>query len=196
VHARGSPGYSLIEILVVTTILMTLYAITFPRVLAGLDESRVAGAARYMAARLADARMKAIQRSANVALRFTLTPDGYVYAVYLDANSNGVLSRDIQRGIDKQIQASEQLAYHFRGVDFGTLPELPPIDPGGSPPGSDPIRLGSGNILTFSPLGTSSSGSLYLLGRNNLQYVVRVFGDSGKIRVLRFDGRTRKWNPV
>ena len=83
----------------------------------------------------------------------------------------------------------------FAGVDFGALPGLPPVDPGGTPPGTDPIRLGSGNILTFTPLGTASTGSLYVRGRRNSQYVIRIIGETGKTRVLKFDLVSQEWKP-
>jgi hypothetical protein len=81
-------------------------------------------------------------------------------------------------------------------VEFGALPGLPPVDPGGTAPGSDPIRLGSGNIASFSSLGTSSSGTVYLRGRRDAQYAVRIFGETGKTRMLKFDPRTRQWRQL
>jgi hypothetical protein len=140
--------------------------------------------------------MEAVLRSADVALRFTATPGGYTYEVFQDGNGNGVRTRDIQRGTDRQIQAPERLRDQFTGIDFGTLPGLPPIDPAGSPPGDDPIRLGSSDILTFSALGTSSSGSLYIRGRRTAQYAIRILGESGKTRLLKFDSSARQWKPL
>ena len=116
--------------------------------------------------------------------------------LFQDGNGNGVRTRDIQRGADRQIQAPERLRDQFTGIDFGTLPGLPPIDPAGSPPGDDPIRLGSSDILTFSALGTSSSGSLYIRGRRTAQYVIRILGESGKTRLLKFDSNARQWKPL
>jgi hypothetical protein len=67
------------------------------------------------------------------------------------------------------------------------------VDSGGTPPGTDPIRLGSSSMATFAASGTSSSGSLYIRGRRNAQYVVRIYGQTGKTRVLKFDARSRQW---
>ena len=64
------------------------------------------------------------------------------------------------------------------------------------PPGADPVKLGASNILTFTAIGSSSSGSLYVLGRSGAQYVIRIFGDSGKTRVLKFDRQTHHWKPL
>jgi hypothetical protein len=140
--------------------------------------------------------MEAIQRSTEVAMRFTVDSRGYTYAVYADGNHNGVLARDVQDDVDRPIRSEERLSNHFRNVEFGTLPGLPAIDQGSAPPGNDPIRCGTSNSLSFGPLGTSSSGTVYLLGRSRSQYAIRVFGGSAKIRVYRFDWRSNRWSPL
>jgi hypothetical protein len=193
---KTASGYSLTELAVTVGVVATVAAIAVPAVDAGLDEARTAGAARYLSARLVDARMEAIQRSTEVAMRFTSTGRGYIFAVYADSNHNGVLARDVQDSIDRPIRGEERLSDNFRNVEFGTLPGLPAIDAGGTPPGNDPVRCGTGNSLSFGPLGTSSSGTVYVLGRSRSQYAIRVFGGSAKIRVYRFDWRSGRWNPL
>ncbi len=189
-------GHSLAELVCVMAIVGTLSALTVPGLLATLDDLRALGAARYVAARLQRARMEAVARSSDVALQFVSTADGYAYGVYVDGNGNGIRTADIQHGIDRELMPPEHLPALFNGVDFGVLPGLPPVDSGSSPPGTDPIKLGSSNILTFSPIGTASPGSLYLLGRRGAQYVVRVSGETGRARVLKFDPAARRWNPL
>jgi type II secretory pathway pseudopilin PulG len=194
---RPAPtGYTIVELLFVLGTAATLAGVAVPQALAGLDDFRTANAARYIAARLQRARMDAVMRSADVALQVTAASGGYVYAVYLDGNRNGVRSLDIQRGIDKQLVPPERLPDQFTGIEFGAMPGLPAVDPGGTAPGSDPIRLGSANVATFSAAGTSSSGSLYIRGRRNAQYVVRIYGQTGKTRVLKFDIRSRQWKSL
>jgi len=175
---------------------MTLSAVAIPQFLTGLDESRTAGAAHYLSTRFQRARMEAVTRSATVAVLFTQDSTGYSYAVYVDGNGNGVLTRDIQRGIDRRIGAVERLSEQFTGVDFGAISGLPAIDPGGTPPGADPIRLGSGNSASFAAAGTSTSGTVYIRGRGGSQYAVRIFGDTGKTRRLKFDRSVRQWKPL
>ena len=188
-------GYSLLELTFAVGLVGTLGAIAGPQLLAGVDDVRAAGAVRYVSGRLQRARMEAVARSVDVALQFVQTSGGYTYAEYRDGNGNGIRTRDIQRGVDPQITAVERLPDQFAGVDFGVLPGLPAVDSGGAAPGTDPIKLGLSNILTFTALGNSSSGSLYVRGRRNAQYVIRVFGETGKTRVLKFDGRARQWRP-
>jgi len=189
-------GYSVLELVFVLSLSLTVAAAAVPQFQNGLDGYRAAGAARYIAGRLQRARMEAVLRSVEVALRFSSSGAGFSYAVYVDGNGNGVLSTDIQSGVDRMIVAPERLRDNFAGVDFGAIPGLPPVDAGGTPPGSNPVRLGSGSSASFSPDGTSSSGSLYILGARNTQFVVRLYGETAKVRVLRFDNGTHQWRPL
>ena len=188
-------GYSLLELMFAAALSVTLGAIAAPLLLAAVDDVRAAGAVRYVSTRLQQARMEAVGRSADVGVQFVQTPDGYAYTVYVDGNGNGVRTRDIQGGLDQRLGSVERLPYHFAGVDFGVQAGLPPVDAGGAAPGTDPIKLGSSSILTFTALGTSSSGSLYLRGRRSSQYVIRILGETGKTRVLKFDPRAQHWRP-
>ena len=175
---------------------VTMSAAAVPQLLTTVDDVRASGATRHISGRFQRARMEAVMRSATVAVRFTQTSDGYSYAVYRDGNRNGVLTVDIQRRIDLLVTAPERLPDQFPGVEFGAIPGLPPIDPGGTAPGSDPIRLGVGSLASFTAIGTSSSGTVYIRSRRDAQYAVRIFGDTGKTRMLKFERSTRQWRPL
>lgn len=192
-RAEPQSGYSLLELLLVLAILVTLAGISIPQVLATLDDYRASGAARYLSTRIQRIRMEAINRSTAVAVRFIQDVNGYSFAVYVDGNGDGVRTQDIRDAVDLQIGPVDQLADTFYGVEFGLLAGLPAVDTGGVPPGTDPIKLGASNMLSYSPSGTSSSGSLYLRGRGPTQYVVRIFGDTGRVRIMKFNPVTRQW---
>jgi type II secretory pathway pseudopilin PulG len=86
----------------------------------------------------------------------------------------------------------DMLAWHFQGVTFGILAGVP--DANGVAAGtSDGVRLGSSALLSMNPNGSSSSGTLYMHGRRRAQYAVRVLGETGRIRVLRYDDRRLVW---
>jgi len=188
-------GYSVLELMFVTALIVTLSAIALPQAVAGLDDFRAAGATRYLSSRLYRARMLAVMRSRSVALQFSRTPSGYRFAEYQDGNGNGVLTSEIKSGTDRLVAPPESLGDHFKGVEFGALPGLPPIDPGGTPPGDDPIRLGAGSLLTFTTRGSSSTGTVYIRS-GEAQYAVRIFGDTGKSRLLKFDRRAGRWRQI
>jgi type II secretory pathway pseudopilin PulG len=192
----GVSGYSLLELMAAMALSVTLTAAAIPQFLTALDDVRSNGAVHHISARLQRARMDALVRSATVGVQFTQTASGYSYAVYVDGNRNGVLTRDIQHGVDRLLTAAERLPDQFTGVEFGAIPGLPAVDPGGTPPGTDPIRLGAGNIASFSATGTSSSGTVYIRSRRDAQYAVRIFGETGRTRMLKFDPRTRLWKQL
>ncbi len=194
--AGAEAGYSLVELLAAMGLMITVTAASVPGVLARIDQMRAAGAARYVSARLHMARMEAVARGSDVALRFARVDAGYGWTTYRDGNGNGVRLRDITLGIDRELVRFESLWNTFRGVDFGVLPGLPPIETGDSAPGSDPIKIGATDILSFGRLGTSTAGTLYILGHSQAQYAVRIYGGTGKIRTLKFDVRARRWSPI
>ncbi len=193
---RAAPGYSFLELLFVMGLVMTIAGIAVPGILAGLNDLQTLGGVRYISARLQRARMDAVSRGVNVAMRFTTIGTSYSYAIYADGNGDGVRSRDIQRGIDEPLARDERLPEQFPGVDFATLPGLPAVDASSPAPGSDPLALGASNMVAFTPLGTSTPGSLYILGPRGTQYVIRVFAETGKTRILRFDARARRWEAL
>jgi len=192
-RANTAVGYSLVELLFVMGLMATLTAVAIPQLLATIDTFRAIGATRYLSTRLHRARSEAVMRSADVAMRFVRSDGAYAFAVYVDGNRNGVHAPDIDHGIDRQIGAVERLGDSFGGIEFGAIPGLPPVDEGAIAPGDDPIRLGSSDSVTFTAMGTSTPGSLYIRSRRGAQYVIRIFGQTGKTRVLRFNVRTWKW---
>jgi len=192
----SASGYSLVELVFVVGLAATLAAVAIPQLITGLDDRRALIAARYVAARFQRARMEAVMRSAMVAVQFTETAGGYTFAEYVDGNRNGVLAVDMQSGVDWRHGAIERLPDLFTGVDFGASPALPAIDPGGAPPGSDPIRLGAANRASFSAAGTATPGTVYIRGRSGAQYAVRILGETARTRIVRFDRNTHRWRPI
>jgi prepilin-type N-terminal cleavage/methylation domain-containing protein len=185
-------GYSLLEVLMAMTILVIVAGAAIPLAHSGVDRSRAAGAARYVAGRMAMARFEAVRRSAYVAIRFVQQTDGYWVQAFVDGNRTGVLARDITAGIDLPITSGEQLGTHFSGVRFGIHPNVPGIDPGPFNP-ADPIQIGNSTLLSFSPNGSSTSGTVFIQGRRGSQFAVRVLGATGRTRVFEFNHATATW---
>ena len=187
-------GFTLVEILVVLAIIVTMAIIGLPLVRQAIDEYRAAAAARYLAGRCALARMEAVKRSARVGLRFEGDGADTRYAAYVDGNGNGIRTADIRRGIDWLLVPAERLGDLFPGVVFGLRPAVPEVGERVIASGvRDPLRIGSSNIVTFTPLGTATSGTLYLHGRGQTQFAVRILGVTGRTRVLRFESGAREW---
>jgi Tfp pilus assembly protein FimT len=167
-----------------------------PALFAALSRSRVTTAARELGQEMARLRSEAIVSRRSVAMRLTWSRGRYAYAFFADGDGDGVRSDDIASGRDPLIASGRDLASRYDGVDFGLLdvaiPEVPPGS-GVLPPGSDPVRFGRSDIITFTPYGTSSSGTLYVSDGTSAVAAVVLFGGTGRIRTLRFDREIWSW---
>jgi prepilin-type N-terminal cleavage/methylation domain-containing protein len=186
-------GYSLIEALAVVTLIAILAAAAVPLAHNSLDRSRTAGAASYVASRLMLARFEAVKRSTFVAVQFVQKPDGYWFRTYADGNGNGVLARDISRGVDPPIGADERLDRQFPGVTFGICPGVTPVVPGEPFDAGDPIQIGQSTLMSFNPNGSSTAGTIYIRGLRASQFAVRVLGVTARSRLFHFDFADGKW---
>lgn len=174
------------------TVMLIVGGAAIPLAHATVDRSRAAGAASYVAGRLTLARFEAVKRSAYVAVRFVEQPEGYWLRSYVDGNRNGVRATDIANGVDAPITAGERLEYHFSGVAFGIQAGVTGIDAGPFNT-SDPIQIGNTTLLSFSPTGSSTSGTLFIHGIRGNQFAVRVLGATGRTRVLEFNFGQGVW---
>lgn len=190
VLARTDRGTSLLEMLVVVWIAGVLCAIAVPQLLSALDDLRTRAAARYLAARFHDARFESIKRTKRVGVRFAADGSDFRLGTFADGNGNGLRTRDIAAGADPMLFPDVSFGSLFPHVRVGIGPGVPSIDGGQT---LDPVAIGSSNILSFSPDGTSSAGSVYVLGDGGAQYAVRVLGVTGRTRVFRYQRSDRAW---
>ena len=191
---RTSSGHTLVELLIVTALMGTAAAIGLPRIRAGLDDAKTRTAAFYVSSRFALARTLAAQRNANVAFRFEPEDSGIRVRAIVDTNGNGVLSSEIRSGIDVPILPDERLDHLFPGVRYGFVPDARLIDGTSVAPDDDPIRFGRSDMLTFSPSGTATSGTVYIRSRRTeSQFAITVLGATGRTRISRFDAPNRRW---
>jgi prepilin-type N-terminal cleavage/methylation domain-containing protein len=185
-------GYSLLEVMMAITIMVIVGGAAIPLAHGTVDRSRAAGAANYVAGRLTLARFEAVRRSARVAIRFVDRGDGYWLQTYIDGNRDGVRTSDIEGGIDTPITAEERLDYHFSGIVFGIQSGVTGIDTGPFN-AIDPIQIGNTTLLSFSPTGSSTSGTLFIRGARGHQFAVRVLGATGRTRILEFNFAQGIW---
>lgn len=176
-------GYTVIEVLFVLALIAVIGSLALPQITTGMERARAHAAARYLAAQLALIRTQAVARGAAVAVRFEQQPTSWRMSTVLDGNGNGVRAMDVASGVDREIERLASLEEAFPGVSFGLA----------SDPDADGIQLGGTTFLTFTPEGTSTSGSLYVLGRDGSQFAIRVLGATGRVRTQRLDPHTGSW---
>lgn len=192
-HRGSESGFTLVETLTACAVLVTVTAMAIPSGLAALDEYRTGSAAHYLASRCRLARIQAVRRSAAVALRFERLGNEIRFASFVDGNGNGVRSSDIARGIDGRLTAFERIGDQFAGVGFGLHEAIPPISGDATDGKRDGLQIGRSGIVTFTPNGTATSGTLYVRGKGMVQFAVRILGATGRTRVLSFDTGAHRW---
>jgi hypothetical protein len=167
-----------------------------PSLTGALWRYRVRAAAREVAADLARLRSVAVVTGQAVALRLNWSDGRYVLRIFRDGDGDGIRADDIAAGRDPLEEGPRDLPSRYEGVDFGLLDaSIPEVPPGGGTlaPGSDPVRFGRSDTITFTPQGTSSSGTLYISDGRSAVMAIVVFGGSGRIRTCRFDADSYRW---
>jgi type II secretory pathway pseudopilin PulG len=190
---RSQRGASLIDLILVCALIGVLSAVAVPSLHASRERDAVVMAARHLASKLTWLRIEALRRNRTVALRFD--PDDLgLLAAFVDDDGDGVSEQDIDRSVDQRVEGDTHLSHFFGDVALRVATAMPSPD-GASviAAGSDPVRIGNTNLLSFSPVGTATSGTVYLAGRHGTQVCVRMYGATGRIRVLRFDRGSNTW---
>ena len=184
-------GVTLIELVVALTIVGMLAGLSAPLVAHAIDEGKARHAAGFLASRLRLARQRAVTTSASVGLVFDHVGGAWTFRVCEDRNDNGIRRSEIDAGIDRCPEGPYWPETMFAGVRVAVDASLPgPDGDGGS---ADPVRFGASDIARFSPLGSCTSGSVYLRSARDAQYAVRVAGVTGRARILRFDPVGSTW---
>ena len=183
-------GFTLIELLLTAALGVTLVALAIPSTTTGIEEIRAAAAARHVASRIGLARIDAIRGATTVALRFVPVGRDYSFSTHVDGNGNGIRTTEITSGIDLTVGGPERLSDARQDVVFGLMAGLPDLD--GMQGNEDGVRVGTSRILSLSPDGSSTSGTIYVHGRR-AQYAVRVLGATGRVRLYYYDTGAARW---
>jgi len=192
-------GYQLIELLIAMAISSLVLAIGIPPLLNLAAGLRVELAAAEVASAFHVARAYAIRHDANVGLKFSVDPDGTVtWALYRDGDGDGVLTPDIASGDDPEVLPRSRLAHLGRQIRFGFPPGRAPRDPGNPQRRlddlDDPIRFNRSDIASFTPIGTSTPGTVYITDGMRHLSAARIFGRTGRIYRLSYDVEKERWN--
>ena len=189
-------GAALIDTIVVVALCFILAAIAVPVVGGTLDRERTIIGAQYLAGELQRARLESLKRAQAVAVRLEIVGGRTQFRLYADANGNGVLQKDIDKGTDPPLTALQWLDDQARDISLRVNQTVTDVAGTASiAPGDDPLRIGSSALLTFSPVGSATSGTLYIAAHRGPQMAIRVFGATGRVRVLMFDAQVRQWRP-
>ena len=174
-------GMTLVEVLIACALAVGLAAAAGAAAPGAIDRARARQAAAFLSSQLEWARAEALGRGRAVGVVFGPDAEGTPVSVHVDGNGNGLRAAEVARGTDAAVSQPRRLDQLFPGVRIGE----------GTSTG---VRLGGGRLLTFSPVGTATPGSIVLTGRDGSRYAVRVSGGTARIRTQRFNAVTGIWS--
>jgi type II secretory pathway pseudopilin PulG len=191
-------GFSALEALVAVALLGIALSISVPALSALRENGRTAAGARVLATELNRMRWESVARKRGTGLFFERGSRGWGWRVVEDGNGNGLRTAEVRRGVDPTVSGPHHLQDHVEGVRLGfppggPFPRIPPRT-GNIVDTDDPVQFGRSEIVAFSPLGRSSSGTLYVTdGRRGL-FAIVLFGPATRARVWRYDSVGGKWS--
>lgn len=191
-------GLTLVELVVTLALVGIVAGLAVPALRRSTAETRLRLGAAEIASTLRLARVYAIRHGAKVGVKFRSADGTVTFTLYRDGDGDGVLSTDIESGVDPEVEPPRRLTWLGQGVSFGFPPGPPPTHPTSGRPlaRQDPIRFNRSDIASFSPDGGSTPGSLYLTDGLRALVAVRVSNRTGRVRVLRYRAQERRWQQI
>jgi len=191
-----SDGMALLEVLVGVTLASLLFVAAAPTFATLRSAGRTAAGAREIAITLQAQRWQSVATGRSHGLWFTTDARGWAWRVVRDGNGNGLRTAEVRDGTDAILSGPHRLEDRLAPTRLGlptdgAIPEIPPRR-GRIPSGTDPVQFGRTDLVSFSPQGTASSGTLYVTDGRDLFGIV-LFGATARVRVWRYDGRAGRW---
>jgi Tfp pilus assembly protein FimT len=187
-------GYTLVDTICAAALCTVMAAIAVPVIGGTLDRERTIIGAQFVAGQLQRARLEALKRAQTVAVHVGVVGERTSIQLFVDADGDGVRQQDVDQGIDPPLAPQQFVDDHSRGVSLRINQAVTDIGGSGNlATGDDPLRIGNTALVAFSPLGSATSGTLYISGHRGPQMAIRVFGGTGRVRVMTFDAQARQW---
>jgi hypothetical protein len=190
-------GLSLVEALVWVTLAGIVLAVMLPATADLQSSGRAAAGARRLALAIQAQRWNAVAHNRSHGLFFFDSGGHWSWYEVADGNGNGLRTTEVRNGTDTVLSGPHRLEDRIQGVRLGFLPGggIPRIPPNRGTVGDDgdPVRFGRSDLVSFSPLGSASSGTLYVTDGKHRQFGVVLFGPTARVRVWRYDDRTGQW---
>jgi hypothetical protein len=187
-------GYTLVDTTCAAALCVVMAAIAVPVIGGTLDRERTIIGAQFLAGQLQRARLEALKRARTVAVYVGIVGERTRIQLFVDGDGDGVRQQDVEDGIDPALAPEQFVDDHSRGVSLRINQAVTDIGGAGDlAAGDDPLRIGNTALVAFSPLGSATSGTLYIAGHRGPQMAIRVFGGTGRVRVMTFDAQARQW---
>ncbi len=189
-------GQTLVETVVVLLVMALSSVVALPLLGTAHREAALRRVTEQVRSQMWRARSDAMTTGRATALVFDRVPaGGWRCTVVQDGDGDGVRRSDIAAGRDFQVGRVLELEADKAGLGF--IPDCEIPDPSGDGllggDFDDPVRAGSGDVLTFTAQGTATSGTLYFSDGRQMMRAIRVYGITGRLRTLRWKIGCDRW---
>jgi prepilin-type N-terminal cleavage/methylation domain-containing protein len=187
---KNVSGFTLVELMIVVTVLAILVGISAPRFEGWNRINRLKSGVRQVATSIQNARFKAINANRRCYLDFapgSLTPADSFFTIWLDVD--GDQSYDIGE-IDSTMIGFSDTRGGFpglklpRGVGFGV--NGPTSGPEGMAVAADGVDFNGADLVGFNAQGEGTAGVVYLTGEGGDIFAVAV-SRLGRVRTYRWE---------
>ena len=179
-NQRLSAGFTFLELLIITLIFGIITLLSWPSLIAALEDTRLNGAATETATALEFAHSKAVDSGRTIRVTFdvatdTLFVEQFTYTGELLGGADTLTETDVETGNfttmhhplrpgdDYRIDLAKQAM--FGGVNISA------------------VDFGGNNDVTFDALGAPSNGGTVTLGFGDRQLVISMDSLTGKVSV-------------
>ncbi len=193
----AAAGFTLTEVILSVALVGIVTSAMLPIAARVRSTAMTAAGARQMAVTLHALRWKSVALGRSHGLLFARDTAGWIWYAVADGNGNGLRTAEVLDGRDPTLSGPHRLEDTVSGVTLGfpvprPIPRIPPRQ-GPIDDLDDPIQIGNTDLLAFGPLGTASSGTLYVTDRYRRLYAVVLFGKTARITVWRYDTKSGQW---
>jgi len=191
---RRQLGLTLLEILIVVAIIGVIAVCVAPafanyrrRVSMNAQAADLRGIFRAV-------RSRAITRSRHAGVKFTRAGNIWMYSLYDDGDGDGIRSDDIASGVDRRYAGPSVLTAQYNIASISVL-STTIRDPDGDllPPTASAVQFNRSTLCSFAPTGAGTPGTVYITDGAGQICALRVYGASGRVRLLRYDPARRRW---
>ena len=191
---KTQSGFSLLELCAVVAIVGVLALCAAPAFANYRRRASVVAAAEELRSIIRGVRARAIARNRHCGVKFVKAGAEWTYSLYEDGDGDGIRSDDIDRGKDHRYFGPAIVMPSAHLATIGLL-KTPVRDPDGDllVPTAPAVQFNRSTICSFSPTGKGTPGSIYVVDGAGQLFVARVYGASGRVRVLRYQPMHQKW---